>query len=281
MTHPPFSLLLPVYAGDHPEHLLNAFKSSTESQTVAPTEAVIVQDGPVSPEIEAILERLRESSSVPTRIVRLPVNAGLAYALEQGLTECRHDLIARIDADDLSLPSRFERQLEGMSTGLDLIGTGMYEFIDEVGSIVGRRVPPSGPAAIARYARFHDPFNHPTVMYRRSAVRKAGGYLPIGLMEDYYLFARMIQSGARVDNLIDPLVMYRVGEGAYARRGGAAQLRAELQLQRQFRRVGFTTRAQAIRNVAVRGAYRLVPEAVRRIAYRRLIAPGRFGRRSD
>jgi hypothetical protein len=82
----------------------------------------------------------------------------------------------------------------------------------------------------------------------------------------------MIASGAAVGNLAEPLVMYRVGEGAYARRGGLAQWRSERALQRAFRSIGFTTRRQYARNMIVRGGYRFVPEPIRRAAYRRLIA---------
>jgi hypothetical protein len=91
-------------------------------------------------------------------------------------------------------------------------------------------------------------------------------------MEDYWLFARMIQTGAKVGNVAEPLVMYRVSSGAYARRGGINQLKAELSLQRAFRRSRFTTRTQYARNIAVRGGYRLVPEPIRRVAYRSIIA---------
>jgi len=270
----PFSLLLPVYAGDKPDYLARAFRSCVDDQTLPPDEVVVVQDGPVPGELADALTRIVESSAVPIRLLVLEDNAGLARALERGLAECSYDLVARMDADDVSLPTRFARQLAEMSAGLDLVGTGMYEFVDEVGSIVGRRVPPVGRERIRRYSRFHDPFNHPTVVYRRSAVRAAGGYVDMGLMEDYYLFARMIARGARVENIPDPLVMYRVGDGAYARRGGWHQLRAELRLQYRFRRARFTTPAQAVRNVLVRGVYRLVPEPIRRVAYRRLIARG-------
>ena len=119
---------------------------------------------------------------------------------------------------------------------------------------------------------FRDPFNHPTVVYRKSAVLAAGGYTDLALMEDYLLFGRMVQAGARPANLAEPLVCYRVGAGAYARRGGRRLLRSELALQRRFRQLGITTRGQYLRNVAVRGGYRLVPEVVRRTAYRALIA---------
>jgi hypothetical protein len=275
MSGEPFSLLLPVYRGDRPEFLRRAFRSSVDDQTLRPDEVVVVRDGPVSAELARTMAELAAASPVPVVAVELQRNMGLAYALERGLDACSHDVVARMDADDISLPERFARQLELISGGLDLVGTGMYEFADEVGTIGGRRTPPVGADAISRYARFHDPFNHPTVVYRRAAVRRAGGYLPLGLMEDYYLFARMIQSGARVENLPDPLVMYRVSAGAYARRGGVAQLRAELRLQREFRRRRFTSLSQALRNVLVRGSYRLIPEAVRRGLYRRLITRDR------
>jgi hypothetical protein len=129
--------------------------------------------------------------------------------------------------------------------------------------------------------RFRDPFNHPTVVYRRSAVQASGGYTDMALMEDYLLFARMVDAGARPANLAEPLVCYRVGAGAYARRGGGALLRSELAVQRRFRRLGITTRREYLRNVVVRGGYRLVPESLRTIAYRALIAnrgAGRAGR---
>jgi hypothetical protein len=103
-------------------------------------------------------------------------------------------------------------------------------------------------------------------------VQSVGGYRDLPLMEDYWLFARMIDAGARVANLAEPLVKYRVGAGAYTRRGGWQLLRSEIELQRQFRASGFTTRTQHARNLLVRGGYRLVPEPVRRVAYRRVIA---------
>ncbi|UIP58020.1 glycosyltransferase [Agromyces marinus] len=270
----PFSLLMAVYRGDHPVHFQKAFTSSVAGQTRRPDQVVLVQDGPVSPGLEGAIEHALADSPAPVLHHRIERNVGLADALAQGLRLSDHDIVARMDADDISLPERFAAQLPAIEGGLDLVGTGMLEFLDDDGSIVGRRVPRTGQAEIERYARFHDPFSHPTVVYRRSAVEHAGGYRPLGLMEDYWLFARMIHAGARVGNLAEPLVMYRVGDGAYARRGGRAQWRSELALQRAFRRIGFTTRGQYLRNVAVRGGYRFVPEPVRKAAYRRFIARG-------
>lgn len=267
-----FSLLLPVYAGDTPSFLERAFTSAVQEQTRRPAEVVVVQDGPVPATLTRTLDRLQGSSPVPVVRRALDRNVGLARALEEGLRVCSHEIVARMDADDISRPHRFATQLPLLEAGADLVGSALDEFTEDEHVVVGRRNPPTDPGRIARYARFHDPFNHPTVVYRRSAVRAAGGYRDLDLMEDYWLFARMISAGAVVANVAEALVLYRVGAGAYARRGGLRLLRSELVLQARFRREGFTTTGQLLRNVVVRGGYRLVPVPVRRAAYRRLIA---------
>jgi GT2 family glycosyltransferase len=274
-----FSLLLPIYHADRADYFERAFVSSVTEQTLRPDEVVLVQDGPMSAELVLALQRVMAASPVPVRLVVLEQNVGLARALTDGLARCSHDIVARMDADDISLPNRFAVQIPALvDGGLDLVGAGLYEFADEAGEIIATRTPPVGAGQIASVSRFRDPFNHPTVVYRRSAVERAGGYLDLGLMEDYWLFGRMIQAGAVVDNVAESLVMYRVSDGAYARRGGWSQLRAEVALQHRFRRSGFTTRRQWLVNVLVRGGYRLVPESLRRVVYRRFIASSRAER---
>lgn len=278
---PPFSVLLPVYRGDRAEYLARAFDAATVEQELRPDEVVIVRDGPVGPEIAAELAAIRERAVVPVTLVELPENVGLARALEVGLARCTHEVVARADADDISLPRRFAEQLPVVAAGADLVGTALVEFDDDEDVTGALRVLPTDPEEIARYARFADPFNHPTVVYRRSAVAAAGGYQDLHLMEDYLLFARMIAHGAKVANLAEPLVKYRTGAGSYARRGGRALLRSEISLQGTFRREGFTTALEAVRNVIVRGGYRLVPEAVRRVAYRSIILRPRAAKKES
>jgi glycosyltransferase involved in cell wall biosynthesis len=268
----PFSLLLPVWGGDDPGFLREAFTSTVHEQTRRPDQVVLVQDGRVPEALgEVIAELVRDS---PVRVDHLVMedNLGLGPALDLGLAACDHEIVARMDADDVSLPTRFERQLPVLEAGADIVGSGLLEFGSSVDEVVGRRTPPTDPAEIRRVMRFRDPFNHPTVVYRRSAVQAAGGYTDMALMEDYLLFARMVDGGARPANLAEPLVCYRVGAGAYARRGGRQLLRSELALQRRFLELGITTRTQYVRNVTVRGGYRLVPVSLRRLAYRGLIA---------
>ncbi len=267
-----FSLLMSVYGGDDPDYLAAAFRSVVHDQTRRPDDVVLVQDGPVPPALDEMITGLIHASPVPTSLLALDSNVGLGLALDQGMAACAHDIVARMDADDIALPQRFAIQVPLVEGGVDLVGSALLEFGSGPDDIVGRRTPPIDPAEIVRYARFHQPFNHPTVVYRRSAVQAVGGYRHLALMEDYLLFARMIADGATVANVAEPLVLYRVGDGAYARRGGVTLLKSEWALQRKLRVMGFTSRTQFVRNVVVRGGYRLVPEGLRTMAYRRLIA---------
>ena len=273
---PPFSLLLPVYHGDDAAHLRRAYRSATTEQHLPPDEVVLVQDGPVGPALAEVVAEIEDTAQAVT-VLRLERNVGLALALEAGLARCSHEIVARTDADDVCRPERFARQVPLVAEGYDIVGSAIQEFVseDEPGLV---RVPPLSSDAITTGARFHSPFNHPTVVFRRSAVAAAGGYRDLPLLEDYWLFARMLAAGARGCNVPEPLLLYRVGAGAYARRGGTRLLRSEIELQRRMRRLGFTTRAQAVRNVVVRGGYCLVPEKVRTVLYRTFLVD-RGGRR--
>lgn len=269
--HEPFSLLVSVYDGDRPDYIRRALRSAVEDQTVRPDQVVIVRDGPVRDELARCLDELRAAGPVPVTFVPLPHNVGLGPALNRGLSESWFDVIARMDADDVAMPHRFEVEMP-LIADADIVGSGLLEFVKDTDDIVGQRVPPTDPGQIRRYARMHDPFNHPTVVYRRDAVLAAGGYGDLALMEDYALFARMLLGGARAVNVAEPLVFYRVGAEAFKRRGGTELLRSELRLQREFRRQGFTSPAEYARNVMVRGGYRLIPWWLRRAVYRPIVA---------
>ena len=189
----------------------------------------------------------------------MPDNLGLGPALDAGLQASEHEIVARMDADDVSVPDRFEKQLPLVEAGADIVGSGLWEFGASIDDNLGRRTPPTDPDEIRRVVRFRDPFNHPTVVYRRSAVLAAGGYADMALMEDYLLFTRMVVGGAVPANLAEPLVHYRVGDGAYAVVGARSCCARNSLCSAGSGRLGLTTRWEYLRNVAVRGGYRLVP----------------------
>jgi hypothetical protein len=224
-VHEPFALLVSVYDGDRPDYVRRALRSAVADQTVRPDQVIIVRDGPVAADLAGCLDEIMASCVSPVTFVPLEQNSGLGPALDRGLAASWYDVIARMDADDIAMPHRFEVQLPLIAEA-DIVGSGLLEFVEDTDQIVGQRVPPVDAAHIARYARVHDPFNHPTVVYRRDAVLAAGGYGDHPLMEDYALFARMIQSGARTVNVAEPLVFYRVGASVFKRRGGTVLLRS-------------------------------------------------------
>ena len=266
MGEQPFTVLLPVYRGDDPGFFRAAYRSVTVEQTLPPDYVLIVQDGPVNSALDAVVREFENDAT--TSVLRLPANSGLAYALNAGLANVTTEIVARADADDVCLPQRFATQIPIIAAGADIVGSSIAEFDTDPGSPSRIRRVETDPERLRRNARFESPFHHPTIVYRASAVAKAGGYRDVPLLEDYLLWGAMIQSGARVANCADVLLCYRVGSGAYGRRGGTGIMRSEFALQREFRRMGFTTRRQYIRNIAIRCFYRLVPEPVRRWAYR-------------
>ena len=266
-----FTLLLPVYGGNSPAQLVEAFESSVGRQELVPDAVVVVEDGPLPRELSHVLDRLASEGPAPVHRERLARNAGLATALNAGLEVVSTEYVARMDADDISDPARFARQLPvARERGLDVLGSGLAEFVGSTDHVAAVRVPPLGADEIRRVAGFRQPFHHPTVVLRREAVIGVGGYpTGVGRFEDYVMFARLIAAGAAVDNIPDPLLFYRVDDGAYTRRGGWGQFRSEWSLQRELRRSHLTTRAQWARNLLVRGPYRLVPARLREKVYRR------------
>lgn len=272
---PPFSLLIPVYAGDTPERFRRAVVSSALEQSLRPTEVVLVRDGPVGPALQETLEQLTaqlRAAEPGIVVVRedLPVNRGLTAALQRGMSLCSHEVIARCDADDLSYPQRFARQLPLIAAGADLVGSSMHE-IDDREEVLAVREAPVGAERILAVSRLRNPVSHPTVVFRRRAVEAVGGYQHVPQAEDYWLWVRMLRAGADVRNVGEALVGYRVSDGAYARRGGLQVFQAELQLQARLRGIGHIGALGRARNVAVRGGYRFIPSGLRERWYRSLV----------
>lgn len=268
-----FAVLLPVWKGDAPEFFERSLRSIGADQTRRASLIVLVCDGPVAPGVDEVLaaaeagERDDLTGGIPVRVVRIPTNRGLSNALNEGLAVCEYDVVARADADDISLPHRFAMQLPLVEEGFELVGSAIAEFeVDEDERGLVRRMP-LGTREIRETITKRDPFNHPTVVYTKSAVAQAGGYEHVDHMEDYWLFARMVATGIPCCNVQEPLVLYRIGDGAYKRRGGLQMFKSEVALQRLLANAGLTSRAQELKNIVVRGGYRLVPAHVRKALY--------------
>lgn len=271
MTHPiPFSLLMAVYKNDSPEFLAQAL-DSVVANTCQPAQVVVVKDGPVSPELDRVLEKFSEQLSLD--LVSLPVNQGLGPALQAGVLACREEWIARFDSDDICEPTRFEQQLAYIASHPDvsLLGGQIREFESQPQHAYASRNVPLEQAAIYRYARTRNPFNHMTVIFRKSAVLAAGNYQNDPLYEDYALWIRMIMLAQNVANLPAVLVYARAGNNMFRRRGGWKYAWNETRFQYGFYRNGFLSLPQLAVNLASRVPVRLVPNQARAFIYRHLL----------
>lgn len=214
-----YSVLMSVYMNDKPEYVKMAVDSML-NQTVSPEQFVIVVDGLISDVLESVIRTYEDTAQSIFTIVRLEQNGGLGNALNQGMKVCRNELVARMDADDISMPDRCEKQVKRFqeNPSLCILGGQIEEFIDNPSNIESVRVTPTDFEGILRFAKRRSPFNHVSVMYRKSVIDKLGGYGTFKRKEDLELFIRAVYEGYYSENLSDVLVKVRVGEGAMGRR---------------------------------------------------------------
>lgn len=261
----PYSVLMSVYGKEKAEYL-RAAMGSIAMQSVAADEFVLVCDGPLSTELEQVLKEMRGTFGEKLRIVRLKQNQGLGKALNHGIRLCRNELVARMDSDDLSLPDRMERQLRVFQEKkeIDLCSGTVEEFEDSPEQISARRILPEQPEEIRKLSGKRNPFNHPCVMYKKSAVEAAGGYQDFYLLEDYYLWIRMLQKGFQGYNLPEPLLKMRAGKDLYRRRAGWKYARSQAALFCYMRKSGWIGTWSCVKSITLRGAASLIPNGLRK-----------------
>ena len=229
-----FSVITSVYKNDTPKYVRVALDSMLVNQSVKPTEIVLVRDGLVPDELDALLDEYEALYHNVFNIIRLKQNGGFGKALKLGVEVAKYDIIARMDSDDICLPYRFEKQVAFLDKhpDCDIVGGQMTEFIDTPDNIVGKRVVPESNEAIYEYMKSRCALNHVTVMFRKNSVMRAGNYQDWFWNEDYYLWVRMMMAKCQFANLPDVLVNVRSGADQYARRGGMKYFRSEVGVQR-------------------------------------------------
>ncbi|AHJ30105.1 glycosyltransferase [Nodularia spumigena CS-584] len=260
-----FSCLMSVYAKEKPEYLFQSLQS-IKDQTVSATELVLVEDGPLTPDLYRVLEQFSELN---LKRIKLPQNLGLGLALKEGVINCSHELIIRMDSDDVSNSTRFENQVKFLQSRpeIDVVGSWILEFDNDLKSIFSKRVLPTNPDEIKHFARLRNPLNHMTVAFRKSAVISASNYQSFLYFEDYYLWVRMIMNGSQLANIPEYLVKARTGSGMLFRRNGYKYAIQELKLQREFLQLGFINKRIFIKNILLRVPPRLIPVFLLKIVY--------------
>ena len=231
MARYPFSVSMCVYGGDRPDWFRTAVDSILD-QSCEPDEVVLVVDGPVPRELDAVIGMYEQMPQF--KVIRLPENRGHGNARRIGLAQCSHPLVALMDADDISCPDRFARQLElfAEDPSLSAVGGMITEFVDDPAHVVGKRSVPLLDAEIKAELKVRCPMNQVTVMFRRDLVEQVGGYIDWYCEEDYYLWLRMVLADMKFANSPNVLVNVRVGKEMYQRRGGWRYFISEAKLQK-------------------------------------------------
>ena len=229
-----FSVCMSVYKNDRPEYVDIAIQSIFIKQTVKPNEIVLVVDGPISMELESLIDNYSTKYSEIFTIIKLEKNQGLGNALRVAVEKVKYDWVARMDSDDIAAPDRFEKQKSFLQANLDvdIVGGQITEFIDVESNIVGLRNVPLLSADINVYIKARCPFNHMTVMFRKDKILAVGNYIDWHYNEDYFLWIRMFLAGCQFANLPETLVNVRVGKEMYQRRGGWKYFLSEAKLQK-------------------------------------------------
>lgn len=267
----PVSVLIPVYFGDRAEWFDQAMRSITH-QTLRARELVIVQDGPVCPELQ---KRMRFWLSLyPSgKLVTLPENQGISAALNAGIQASTQPWIARMDADDIAESRRLEIQWNFLLKNPDvvIVGSWIDEYDETMTTLLASRRPPITHKKIYQFAKWRCPFNHQTVIYRRDAVLHVGGYPQRKVMgEDYVLWTRLLHAGYRTANIPKTLVKVRAGQSLIHRRRGWHYLKLEYHSMTMIYRIGFFSWWQYLLQLTIRTAVRLSPAYLVRNIYAHL-----------
>ena len=228
-----YSVLMSVYHKEKPEYLKQAIES-IQAQALLTDDFVLVCDGPLNDALDGVIFAKQQEMGTVLNVVRLAKNGGLGNALNEGIKYCKNELIARMDSDDIAYPDRCEKQLSVFDEHPEVgICSGIVEeFTTDPNTVDAKRVPPETNVEIVEFAKKRNPFNHPCVMYRKSVVKAVGSYQDFYLLEDYYLWLRMLMAGYQGYNIQEPLLHMRAGSEMYKRRAGWKYAETQMRLFR-------------------------------------------------
>lgn len=266
-----FSVLMSLYAKERPEYFHQSL-DSVFHQTLQPDEVVMVLDGPISEDLHSIITEF-DSNHSNFKLITLPKNVGLGKALNEGLKHCSYDIVARMDTDDIAEKNRFEKQISFIESNpeIDICSSWLQEFEGDTINKKSVKTVPSNHDEIIKYIKSRNPINHPSVVFRKTAVVDAGGYMPFPLFEDYYLWARMMVNGSKFANIPECLVNFRISPDMYKRRGGYKYAKDSAKFQWTLHKLGIITTTAAIKASVLRGIVYLLPNQVRSLIYSKIL----------
>ena len=209
------SVIMSTYKED--ERLLRESIESILNQTYRDFEYIIILDYPDNDVHKSVIEEYALKDDRIHFYIN-EKNMGLTDSLNRGLSLCHGEYIARMDADDISLPDRLERQMKYLEKNhYDLIG-GITEMINENGSLLySIKSVPTDPKKINKALRYSQCIAHPTWLGRKEVFEKNAGYRHMPLCEDYDFTLRAVLNGFVVSNLNEDVLKYRMTSNSISR----------------------------------------------------------------
>lgn len=264
-----YSVLMPVYFKEKAEFLKKSVDSML-NQTLPPDEFIIVEDGDLTEELYSVIDDYTNKYPNMFKVIKLPQNVGSGEASRIGVNECKNKYIARMDSDDISMPTRCEREMEIFNKypEIDMVGCNTEEFIGDINNIVSHRVMPETSEQIDIFAKKRNPYIHTAMLMKKEAILRAGNYHNRRFAEDYDLWVRMMESGSKGYNIQESLVYMRTSEDFYARRGGKKVLKDMLSLRKEFRKRKFLTFPQYAKGNIIQIIVCYMPKGMRTWFYK-------------
>ncbi|MFZ7131422.1 MAG: glycosyltransferase [Eubacteriales bacterium] len=268
-----FSVLMSVYINENADFFEKSLWSILDNQSLKPDEFVLVCDGTLNTELDEIIEKYISFYPDILRVYRLDHNQGLGKALNFGLSYCSNEYIARADSDDLCAEDRFKKQMDylGLHPDVAVLGSDIFEFDQDPSNPKFRKSMPSSHDLILKMAKFRNPVNHMTVVFKKSAVEAVGSYIHLPQVEDYYLWVRLLVHGYKIENLKEPLVFARVGNGMAKRRGNKAYIKSWFVLCQYMYKNRMINRFVLVRNLISVSFFVLLPANWKQFLYKQLL----------
>lgn len=264
-----FSVLISIYYKENPEWFHMALES-VMNQSILPNEIVIVKDGPLTVELDEVIEFFVKKYPKIFNIIKLNKNLGLGLALNEGIKHCKNELIVRMDSDDYIVSNKFEKQLKFFENNPDYDCVGCYEaeFEENINNIIAIHKVPINNYEIYNFMKRRCALLHPTVMYKKSSVIKAGNYRDIRLYEDYDLFIRMVlEKKMKCYNIPEALYFIRVNDDFFKRRGGLRYMKTALTFKNNQRKNGYINFIDFIISAGGQAFVCILPNKLRRLFY--------------
>lgn len=267
-----YSVLMSLYKNEKPLYLRSAIESML-NQNAKPDEIVLVEDGPLTDELSAVVEEYKDNYSEVFQIVRIKENVGLGMALNQGLKVCKNELVARMDTDDISKPERCEKQLKKFQENpeLSIVGAYVDEFHERVENVQSTRVVPVNYDDIYRFSKRRSAFNHPVVMYRKSKVMENNGYSDLRRNQDVDLFGRMLFNGCKAENIPESLLWFRSNDALAKRRKSWSNTKSYIETIGRFWKMGYASIIDYMFVAIAQMGMFLLPIKLQHVIYRKFL----------